>query len=230
MNEHIFDILNQKDFHELNPKEKSLVNQYYDEEAYSDMRLNILAGVSVLNQEMDALRPDAAILSQLLEEKPSKLGFLFYIRNKKVSLLKIAAIFLFLIGMQFIFILKFAEEKSQASTITITDTIFQIQKVHHYDTVYFEKKSSDKKRNLALVQTTKKSNSYATPPVKEKAQSTNSLKQAQYAAYQVLNCITDQCESTIGKSLKSSNLPNEPNLSCPSEFTDLSVPNFPSDD
>ncbi|MES2778672.1 MAG: hypothetical protein V4651_02135 [Bacteroidota bacterium] len=136
----LFDLLEQKEFHELNAEEQAGVLACMDKQTYTSMR-----NASVLSHNFfEGEKPidvNPAQLQQLLKKVETKhlTEQPAIVWNKPVALWKVAALFLLLGGGSLIFILANQNQVIRTSYITQLDTVFvekevPAEKIH--DTVY----------------------------------------------------------------------------------------------
>lgn len=138
---HLFDLLNQKDFHELTAEEQTSVLAYMDEHTYASMRKASVFSRQFFEEE-ESVTVHPKQLQQLLKKVEAKqLAEPTIVWNKPVALWKVAAMFFLLGGGWLIFILANKNQVVRTAYITQLDTVFvekemPAEKIH--DTVYIE--------------------------------------------------------------------------------------------
>jgi hypothetical protein len=126
MDEKIFELLEAKDFTELSKNEQDLVLQHMSLEDYTAARFSILNGIHTFDNEIKHTTYDNDLLEELNKKTRKKAGFIYLLSNTKVSLLKIAAIFIFfLLGYTFV-LLNILNTKTQniSDKLIKTDTVY----------------------------------------------------------------------------------------------------------
>lgn len=137
---HLFDLLNEKDFEELTPEEQSDVLAYMDKQTYTSMHIAALAAKSFFKEEPVMVNPNQLHhLLKKVEVKQYKTPTIVW--NKPIALWKAAAIFLLLGGGWLIHTLATKNLTPQTTFITQLDTVFVEKEIPGetiHDTVYIE--------------------------------------------------------------------------------------------
>ena len=143
MDEKIFELLESKDFNELNQNEQDLVLQLMSSEDYTASRLSVLGGIQEFDNEIKHTAYDSDLLKELHEETRKKAGFIYFLINTRISLLKIAAVFIFLLFGYTYLLLNMLNSKepiiSDKSIMTDTVYITQTKTLEKTDTVFITK-------------------------------------------------------------------------------------------
>ena len=126
MDEKIFELLESKDFSELSQTEQDLILQHMSPEDYTRSRLSILNGIQEFDNAINQTGYDNDLLEELHKHTGQKAGFIYFLKNTKISLLKIAAVFIvFLLGYTLFLVNMFNHKEQGLATTSIkTDTIY----------------------------------------------------------------------------------------------------------
>ncbi len=141
MNELIYSLLESKAYSELTNNELKMVSEHLTSEDYEIARLDILALKEVIDNEINEIEVDNSILLHLNENLNKKLGIFSRFLSAKVSLFKVAAIFIFVIFGYTLILLNLTEGNNSNGTIvkSTIDTIFQTKFITSIDTVFILK-------------------------------------------------------------------------------------------
>ncbi|MES2558805.1 MAG: hypothetical protein V4590_03640 [Bacteroidota bacterium] len=139
--DHLFDLLNQKDFQALNPEEQSSVLAVMDEPTYASMRkASVVSRQFFAEEKSTPVKPE--YLQQLLKKAEAKQQHEpTIVWNKPIALWKVASLFLLLGGGWMVFMLANKNQVVRTSYITQLDTVFVEKEVPGekiHDTVYIE--------------------------------------------------------------------------------------------
>lgn len=147
---HLFDLLNEKDFQKLTAEEQASVLAHMDEHTYTSMRTASVFSHQFFKEE-ETVKANPVHLQQLLKKVEAKhLTEPTIVWNKPVALWKVAALFLLLGGGWMVFILANKNQVVRTAYITQLDTVFvekeiPAQKIH--DTVYIEYERKQQRQN-----------------------------------------------------------------------------------
>ena len=160
MDEKIFELLESKDFNELNQNEQDLVLQHMSSEDYTASRLSVLGGIQEFDNEIKHTAYDSDLLKELHEKTRKKAGFIYFLINTRISLLKIAAVFIFLLfGYTFLLLNMLNSKEPIISDNSIKmDTVYitQTKTLKKTDTVFITKTKEilvDNEQNTRNTQT-----------------------------------------------------------------------------
>jgi len=176
MDEKIFELLESKDFTELSQDEQNLVLQHMSSEDYTASRLSVLAGMQEFDNMINQSDYDPDLLEELHEKTHKKAGLIYFLLNTRISLLKIAAIFIFfLLGYTFLLLNILSNNEQLISDNSIkTDTIYitQTKTLKNTDTVFITKTKEIMVNNHQEIKSThsntpQKINSEDTPNLKK---------------------------------------------------------------
>jgi hypothetical protein len=147
MDEHIFELLETKDFAELTKSEREIVLKHMDALDYNTARMSIINTANMFDYEIDNTDSNTVLLAKIKENiKPSLLYFLI---NSKIQIWKVAAIFiLFFISYSF-FNSKLDKKKISSIQPTKTDTVYitQTEYLKNTDTIFIVKNETPQNRD-----------------------------------------------------------------------------------
>lgn len=139
--EHLFDLLNEKDFGALNAAEKASVLSCMDEQTYTSMhKASVFSHRYFEDEQPPKVNPKQLqyLLAKVDAQQPHTPAIVW---NKPIALWKVASMFILLGGGWLVFILANQQKVVHTSYITQLDTVFvekeiPAEKIH--DTVYIE--------------------------------------------------------------------------------------------
>ena len=146
MDEHIFELLENKDFTELTKSERETVLKHMDEMEYNTAHMSIINTTKIFDSEIANTKSDTKLLADLREElKP---GLLYFLIHSKIQVWKVAAVFiLFFISYSFL-ISKLDQETIITTQTNKTDTVYitQTEYLKKTDTVIIVKNKAPQHR------------------------------------------------------------------------------------
>ena len=159
MDEKIFELLETKDFTSLSKNEQDLVLQSMTVDEYVASRLSITESIQELDNEIKQTAYDEELLEKLNEKTRKKSYFFYFLIDTKVSLLKVAAIFiLFVLGYTFLLINQLSKNEVIISNQSLKmDTVFitKIKTLKKTDTVFITKTKrvivESKRKNISTI-------------------------------------------------------------------------------
>jgi hypothetical protein len=162
---HLFDLLDQKDFKTLNAEEQASVLACMDEQTYTSMRnATIVSHRYFEDEQSEVVNPKQLqyLLNKVDAQQAHETGIVW---NKPIAMWKVAAMFLLLGGGWLVFMLANQHKVVHTSYITQLDTVFvekevPAEKIH--DTVYIEYERKHQRKQMHPEERLP-SESYSTP-------------------------------------------------------------------
>ncbi len=142
MNEYILELIENKEYNELNNNELVIVLEHISTNEYKLMRKNILALTKVFNEEIESIEIDSSILDKVTKEKN---GFI-RLMNTKVTLIKVAAIFIFVLFGYTLLLVSTVKNSNTQTILSKIDTIYKTEWIKNTDTVFIVKETPTDKR------------------------------------------------------------------------------------
>ena len=136
MDEHIFELLENKDFTELTKNEREIVLKHMDELEYNTAHMSVINTTKIFNSEINNTEPDTELFAELRKEL--KAGLLYSLIHSKIHLWKVAAVFI-LFFISYSFFISKLDLKSIITTQTNNrDTIYirETEYLEKTDTVF----------------------------------------------------------------------------------------------
>lgn len=152
---HLFDLLNEKDFEELTLEEQSNVLLHMDKQTYTSMHKAAVAAYAFFEEEEPLILNPNQLQNLLKKAEDKQYNMPTLVWNKPIALWKAAAIFLLLGGGWFIHTLATKNLPHRTSFITQLDTVFVEKEIPGeiiHDTVYieYERKQQRNKKHHQL--------------------------------------------------------------------------------
>jgi len=136
MEEKLFILLETKSFDSLSEEERLFVLSQMSEQEYIEQYNIIGLSKKIIDDELSVITPDKQLLTSILETE-EKQNFFIGLLQYKVSLPRVAAVFLITFFSYHLVVSHIYEPKSTETIIVNnTDTIYKIKEVFSTDTVY----------------------------------------------------------------------------------------------
>ncbi len=135
MDEKLLHLLETKNFSQLTANEKQFVLQIITEQEYNEQHNILLISSEIIDEDIMTIPIDKQLLYKVLKQNK-----ITSIINYKVSLIKIAAVFLVaMVSYHIVMAHIYNSNQQEPLVVHNTDTIYKIEKVYNTDTVYLTK-------------------------------------------------------------------------------------------